>query len=125
MLKKNRSVALERAETRAAAIATIADPLELNSELSLASYRVAITDARTKQTSYNSLLTQADNARREFLSSEKDLDALTERMLEAVSAKYGKESPSYAKAGGTLKSERKRRTLQAAQATEPVTRAAA
>ncbi|MFA6289084.1 MAG: hypothetical protein WC661_17005 [Opitutaceae bacterium] len=123
--KKNRSTVLERAETRAAAISTIADPLDLNGELTLAAFRTAITDARTKQTRYNSLLTEADSARREFQVAEKALADLAERMLEGVSAKYGKDSPSYAMAGGTLKSERKTRVAkQAAQATE-VTRAAA
>ena len=126
MLKKNRSVALERAETRSAAIATIADPLELNGELTLAAYRASITDTRAKQIQYNSLLTEADSARREFETAEKTLADLSERMLEGVSAKYGKDSPSYAMAGGTLKSERKRRaSKQAAQATDLVTRAAA
>lgn len=124
--KKRRSTVLERAETRAAAISTIADPLELNDELTLAAYRVAITGARTKQIQYNSILTEADSARREFQTSEKALADLSERMLEGVSAKYGKDSPPYAMAGGTMKSERKTRVAkQAAQATEPVTRAAA
>ena len=117
--KRNRSVVLDRAESRAAAISTIASPLELGGELTLAAYQTAIATARTKLADYNTVLTTSDTSRREFEKLERELADLSDRMLAGVGSAYGKNSAQYAKAGGVPKSERKRRSSAAASA--PIT----
>ena len=119
-VKRNRSVILDRAESRAAAISTIAPTLELGGELTLAAYQTAIATARTKLADYNTVLANSDTARREFDRLEKDLADMSERMLAGVGSVYGKNSVEYAKAGGVLKSERKKRSSSAA-ASAPIT----
>ncbi|MBM4025843.1 MAG: hypothetical protein FJ280_10625 [Planctomycetes bacterium] len=49
-----------------------------------------------------------DELGNQIKTQEKKLKDLTERMLAAVAARYGKDSDEYEKAGGTRKSERKR-----------------
>lgn len=117
MTKKDRSLILDRAESRFAAVSAI-DSVQLATGLTLVGYQTAITDARSKLATYNGLLAQAENARREFAKSEKALADLSERVLAAVGANYGKDSLEYGKAGGTPKSERKRSVRKAASKTE-------
>jgi len=57
---------------------------------------------------YNSALSSVDELGNQIKTQEKKLKDLTERMLAAVAARYGKDSDEYEKAGGTRKSERKR-----------------
>ncbi len=118
-IKRNRSVILDRAATRAAAISTIAPTLELGGELTLAAYQTAIANTRTRLADYNTVLTSSDTSRREFEQLERGLADLSDRMLAGVGSVYGKNSAEYAKAGGVPKSERKRRPSVAASA--PIT----
>ncbi|QYM77530.1 hypothetical protein K0B96_09320 [Horticoccus luteus] len=106
-MKKMRSVDLDRAEARAAAITSIADPLELGGELTLAAYRAVISDARTKLGTYNTLLSGTDEARSRFLVAERKLADWSDRMLAAVGAVYGRNSDAYEKAGGKRKDARR------------------
>lgn len=101
--KKNRSLVLDRAETRAAAMSSIADPLELGGVLTLAAYRDVITDARGKLNRYNMLLSEADEARSQFILAERTVGDWSERMLAGVASQYGKTSDEYEKAGGARK----------------------
>jgi uncharacterized protein YciW len=116
--KRNRSIILDRAQSRAAAIATIAETVELGGELTLAAYTASITEAQTKLNAYNTKLTDADTFRREFERIERNLADLSDRMLAGVGAVYGKNSDAYAKAGGVKKSERKRPSRSTATTTE-------
>jgi multidrug resistance efflux pump len=97
---------LETAETRSAAIGTVGDVRPLGGDLSVATYNAAIDGTRAKLSRYNALLSEAEIARREFDEAEYELADLNDRMLAAVGAVYGRNSQSYAKAGGRLKSER-------------------
>jgi hypothetical protein len=117
-IKRTRSAVLENAETRAAAIATLPAPLELGGELTLIAYQAEITATRNKLTAYNSVLADADQARREFLVAERRLADWSDRMLAGVGAVYGKNTDAYAKAGGVKKSERKRPSRSTATTTE-------
>ena len=115
---RNRSITLDRAQSRAAAISTILPAVELGGELSLTAYQAAIAEAQAKLNAYNGKLTDADTFRREFDSIERNLADITERMLAGVAAVYGKNSVEYAQAGGVKKSERKRPSRTAAPLTE-------
>jgi hypothetical protein len=117
-IKRTRSAVLENAETRAAAIATLPQPVELGGELTLTAYQSEITATRGKLTRYNSVLADADQARREFLSAERNLADWSDRMLAGVGATFGRNSDAYAQAGGVKKSERKRPSRTAAPTTE-------
>jgi len=57
---------------------------------------------------YNGFLADADAQLNVFNQKEKILKDANERMLEAVSVKFGKDSDEYEKAGGVRKSERKK-----------------
>ncbi|CAM3169845.1 hypothetical protein [Rariglobus hedericola] len=123
-IKRTRSAVLENAETRAAAIATLPQPLELGGELTLTAYQTEITGTRTKLANYNSVLADADQARRDFVIAERKLADWSDRMLAGVGAYYGKNSDVYAQAGGVKKSERKRPVRSTAASTTGIANAA-
>ena len=110
MSRKKRTISkvLENAAARAAGLESIDAALDFGNGMTLESYRTAIEAARAKQTAYNTLLAWGDEARTEFNSAEAGIRALSDRMLSAVAAKYGRDSNEYEKAGGTRMSDRKR-----------------
>ena len=108
--KKRTSLTWEKALTRSAALGGISSSLDLGNELTLAAYNTAIADCKDKLDTYNSTLAAADTQLNILESTEKALSGLTERMLEGVSAKFGKDSNEYEMSGGIRKSERKRPT---------------
>ncbi|MGB3517964.1 MAG: hypothetical protein WBA43_16020 [Elainellaceae cyanobacterium] len=82
--------------------------LDLGNGLTLAEYNQAINAVRADIDTYNEALSQVDNASNAVQAGEKKLRDLSEQMLMAVAAKYGKDSSEYEMAGGTRKSERKK-----------------
>ncbi|MEL7495536.1 MAG: hypothetical protein AAGJ95_16450 [Cyanobacteria bacterium J06554_11] len=68
-----------------------------------------ITSTRSALQQYNTLLSEIDEAQNNFKALEKELADMSERMLTGVVTHYGKDSSEYEKAGGTRKSERRRR----------------
>jgi hypothetical protein len=114
-LKRENSLPLERSVSRAAAISTIDEALDLGSGVTLAGYRLAITEARVALDSYNALLSQLDEAQIRFSSSEEELQVWSRRMLSGVLARYGPDSVEYEKAGGTRDSVRRRPGVGAAK----------
>jgi len=115
--KKQNSLALDGAATRAAAISSIDAALDLGNGLSLEAYREAIADTRAKLEAYNQRLSQADEARTRLVQSEEELAIWSRRMLSGVLARYGSDSVEYKKAGGTRRSERRRPRSAAQRAT--------
>ena len=75
---------------------------------SLPQFDATIADAQTKQSTYNTLLSQTDEARDAFEAAEATVGDMHNRMLAATAAKYGRDSIEYVQAGGVKKSERKR-----------------
>ena len=106
--KKRKSLAVERATTRAAALAAIDAALDLNNGLTLVSYNAAITAQKQLVDQYNEMLANLDVLLTNIKSGDKALDALSTRMLKGVSSKYGEDSDQYEKAGGKRTSERAR-----------------
>ncbi len=114
---KRSSKVVEQAQRRAAAMRSINANLDLGNGLTLAEYNKAIDAVRADISTYNEALSQVDNASNSVQAGEKKLRDLSELMLLAVAARYGKDSSEYEMAGGTRKSERKRpkpRQVQAA-----------
>lgn len=107
---KRSSQVLEKAERRCAGLKSISETLDLGEGLSLENYLVLIDGLRSQLASYNESLSIVDRAAGIVQDTEQQLKTLSERMLIAVAAKYGKDSYEYEMAGGTRKSDRKRPT---------------
>lgn len=110
--KRTSSRIVVRAQQRAAGLASISPTLDLGGDLTLAAFTSQIAATQARQEAYNAALSAVDAAYNDLLAAERDLAALTERMLAGVAARYGKDSNEYEMAGGTRKSERKRPTRQ-------------
>ena len=106
--KKSSSQVAEICQARLTALSSIDAALDLGNGLTLAKYQAAIQDVEAKLKTYNVSLAQADENGNILRAAEKELSALNTRMLAGVSAKYGKDSNEYEKAGGTRLSEIKR-----------------
>lgn len=105
---KRKSKAIEKAEKRIAGIKAIDPALDLGSGLSVDSYQSKIEGTEDVLEIYNTSLSVADAKLNDLQKEEKELNDLSELILEAVAVKYGHDSNEYEMAGGTRKSERKR-----------------
>ena len=106
--KKKKSVVIENAKLRAAAIKSISPTLDLGGDVTLEGYNAAIGDAETKLGEYNTKLSELDDYLNAVVAQEKSVADWSERMLSGVATKFGKDSSEYEKAGGVRKSERKK-----------------
>lgn len=118
--QKRGSPILVQAEQRAAGLTTIDPNLTLSDELTLSNYSKLIQKLRTQIDTYNATLSTLDELTRDIKATETLLRDRSERMLAGVAAKYGKNSNEYGKAGGTLKSERRRSTKKKTPILAPV-----
>jgi hypothetical protein len=118
--QKRSSEVLEKAARRADALGSINEKLDLGNGLTLANFQKKVEEMRDKQTVYNRRLSGVDQAYNDMLDTEKDLAQLTERMLTAVAAIYGRDSNEYEMAGGTRRKERRRRKATAQTSEQPV-----
>lgn len=105
---KRSSKELVKAQTRATNLLSIDPLLDLGSGLTLTAYQATIGALQAKLDRYNNLLSEIDALNNDVTAGEKQLAALSERMLEGVGVKFGKDSNEYEKAGGVRKSERKK-----------------
>ena len=113
---KRGSQTLVKAQHRASRLHNVDARLNMGAGVSLAAFRrdMARTEARLE--AYNFLLAQADGALIDLVQAEKRLADLSERLLQGVAARYGRDSGKYEIAGGTAKSEvRRRQQRRAAQ----------
>jgi hypothetical protein len=106
--RKKGSRVLDMALRRVSGFAAIDENLDLGHGLTLENYRKAIADVQAKLDAYNEALSSADAAKNDLETAEKNLRDMSERMMNAVAAVYGKDSSEYEMAGGVRKSERKR-----------------
>ena len=105
---KRSSKVLDKAERRLAALKSISSTLDLGNGRSLEAYVQAIESGRRRLEFYNTTLSTVDAAGTAVAEFEKSLSEMSEDMLLAVAAKFGKDSPEYEMAGGVRRSERKR-----------------
>ncbi|MGR0480150.1 MAG: hypothetical protein ACTFAL_01760 [Candidatus Electronema sp. V4] len=106
--RRKTSNILNAAQTRAANLKAIDPNLDLGNELTVADYENRIAAAQNVLDSYNVQLAKADALGNDFKAVEKELRALSTRMLAGAGVKYGKDSNEYEMAGGTRSSEIKR-----------------
>lgn len=107
--RKTGSRAYEDALQRISGLKAIDPELDLGNGITVVSYQQAIDDTKNAIEAYNTTLSQADTLQNQTKAKEKALRDISERILAGVAAKYGKDSDEYEKAGGTKKSDRKRR----------------
>jgi ligand-binding sensor protein len=89
---RTRSGKIDIANKRVASLTALSQPVDLGGELSLTAYQSVVTEAKSKQARYNGLVTEAEQARRDYLNAEKSVSDWSERMLAGVGAYYGKNS---------------------------------
>ena len=106
--KKQRSLIIDKAQSRQAALLSISSQLDFGKDLTTAAYGQLIDETRESLRAYNTLLSEIDHAYNTFQTLEKSLADMAERMLTGVATQFGKNSSEYEMAGGTRKSERRR-----------------
>ena len=96
------------------------DPkLDLGNSLTVPNFEKVVNNFGNKIEAYNSLLADVEGLRSEIRADERDIRDLSERMLLAVGARFGKDSVEYKKAGGVRKSERQRPSAPAGEEGSP------
>lgn len=106
--KKRVSTHYNKAVTRLASLKSINEKLDLGNGLTVPMYDAAINDFMVKLDTYNTHLSQIDGLKNAVDAGEIALKDLSERMLDGVASKFGKDTDEYEKAGGVKKSERKK-----------------
>jgi len=79
-----------------------------NAEVSVAKLEENINESEAILSEYNQMLAAADAKGNDYDASVRKGMDLSERLLEAIGLKYGKDSNEYEMAGGKRKSERKK-----------------
>lgn len=111
--KRVRSRDIQLAAARAAGIESI-DPVPvMGTEITLEGYKALIATGINRLADYNTLLSEASEAKNLVEKTEKEIRDYSERFLAAVAAKFGRNSNEYEMAGGKRKSERRRRAAAA------------
>lgn len=107
--QKRKSIIAEKARKRLAGVESIDPVLDLGNGNTVVAYTAAITEVDTAVDAYNTGLSVTDGLLNTVKAKEKKLTELSEKMLEAVATKFGHDSNEYEMAGGTRKSEIKRK----------------
>ncbi|MBI5567766.1 MAG: hypothetical protein HY870_22895 [Chloroflexi bacterium] len=106
--QKRTSKELDKARERITNLKSIMAALDLGSGLTVTAYQIEIDQLQGQLDHYNQQLSDLDEQLNNLAVSEKAMAALSERMLDGVGVKYGKDSNEYEKAGGVRKSEYKK-----------------
>ncbi|RAM50365.1 MAG: hypothetical protein C6Y22_17350 [Hapalosiphonaceae cyanobacterium JJU2] len=106
--KRNSSI-LVKADRRIACFISIDEDLDLGNGLSIEVFTNAVENTREKLKIYNTILSKLDQASSEVSEAEQNLSTLSERMMNGIASKFGKDSSEYEMAGGTRRKQRRRR----------------
>ncbi len=107
---KRTSRVLAKAQLRASGLKAIDPNIDFGDANSLKNMIQQIEQLNAKLDTHNTALAVIDASRTDIEQLEKNLSALSEKMLLAVAVKYGKDSREYEMAGGVRKSDRIRRS---------------
>lgn len=118
VLKTRGSIALDKAQRRLALLKSI-DHLDLGYGLTIDAYQETIETTRDTLEAYNTLLSKVEEYRKLLAQMDANLSTLSERMLNGVATKYGKQSMEYAKAGGSNRKRGKSSTSATATTVTP------
>ena len=108
MTNNRRSRVTDEAESRIAALSTIQTRLKFPDSLTMQGYITQATEARALVAQLNSIDANRDATRSLLDKAEQELATTSSRVLKAVLAQFGPDSPEYALAGGTRTSDRRR-----------------
>ncbi len=107
--RKRSSSITETARLRLAACKSIDTGLDLGNGITIAGFENKLEAAEDALSEYNRSLSEIDEKRIRCEVFERDLADYSERVLLGVGSKFGRDSVEYGKAGGTRKSDRRRR----------------
>ncbi|MEH2377593.1 MAG: hypothetical protein V7K27_01630 [Nostoc sp.] len=107
--RKRNSTALTKAERRIEGLQTINPELDFGNGLSIVTYNTIVYQLREKLAAYNQARTMVDKTQNTLLDAERALNSYSEHMLLSVASRYGKNSDEYGMAGGTRKSDYRRK----------------
>lgn len=106
--RKVSSKFLDKANHRLTGLKSIDPSLDLGNGLTIVTYEAVLVNAKSALDNLNTGIATLDDLKTTFSAREKEIRDWNERMLDAVSAKFTKDSNEYEQAGGVRKSQRKR-----------------
>jgi hypothetical protein len=119
---KRTSPALDKATKRLSGLRTISETLDFGNGVTVADYDNRIQALQTHIANHNQLLASLDASTLQMTLLEKDLQNYSEKVLINAAARYGKDSPQYMQAGGTIrKPTSKKRTSTPPKTETPMT----
>jgi hypothetical protein len=107
--KPKTSPVLEKTEQRLLGFQSINPHLDFGDSVSLEHLTQLTTQLNSKLNQYNLMLHDIDSAKDEIETLEKTIRETSERLVNGVAFKYGKDSREYEMAGGVRKSDRIRK----------------
>lgn len=108
-LKKRESKIAKDAGDRAAKLNSIDPALDLGNGLTLASFKADISSVSEMNDAYNTQKAKLDGMLDHLQAAERALRTKHSAMLASTRVKFGEDSPEYEQAGGTRKSEYRKR----------------
>jgi len=112
-LLKRKSEVIISAKERLSGLKTISQNIDFGAGLTVLIFEDLISKADKILLGYNNSIAATDSLRTDFEKIEAELDEMSHRLLKATNARFGPDSVEYEKAGGTMKSKRKHRRLNA------------
>lgn len=106
--RKKTSPILETARLRLAGLKKIDPNLDLGPGLKPSDYEADITGFSDLENEYNGVLAAVDEVQARYAAKELFVRDKNRRILSAIEARFGPDSPEYEMVGGTRTSERKR-----------------
>ncbi|MBW4561207.1 MAG: hypothetical protein KME32_08605 [Mojavia pulchra JT2-VF2] len=110
---KRSSRILSKAETRLASIKSISPTLDVGEGLTVKDYTDKIERLRKNLEVYNTTLSTIDILLTQLNENEEILADYSEKILRGIAYKFGNNSHEYQMAGGTRKSDRAKRGVEA------------
>ncbi len=107
--RRRNSSALTKAERRIEGLQTINPGLDFGNGFSITGYNTLVNEVREKLAAYNQARAIVDKEQNTLVDAERALNNYSEHMLLSVASRYGKNSDEYEMAGGTRKSDKRKK----------------
>lgn len=104
------SAAFDKLDQRLSGLKAIDENLDLGGGISVSEVTTKLSSYDKELEEYNIMLKNLDVKLHKINDLEDEANSLSEKILIAVASKFGKDSDEYAMAGGTRKSDIKRKT---------------
>ena len=108
-LRKRKSESVDHAKMRLSGLASISTTLDLGNGMSVSSYSAKIAQAENLLNKLNQTKSDLKAAGDLYEDESNALNKMSERILEAVAVAYGHDSIEYGQAGGTRRSDYRRK----------------